>query len=96
MSHAPASWCVGRAGTPHAWSCGALTPDKLPTPARIRSALLARLRTGEAVQAVAEDLGVPVWEVFRAARTDTGLTLALPDAAPDGAEAVGIVGRAGP
>ncbi|MEV0992379.1 hypothetical protein [Streptomyces sp. NPDC049949] len=83
---------VGRA--PHAWSCGALTPDKLL--ARIRSALLARLRTGEAVQAVAEDLGVPVWEVFRAARTDTGLTLALPDAAPDGAEAVGIVGRAGP
>ncbi|MFI8266255.1 hypothetical protein [Streptomyces sp. NPDC085665] len=45
---------------------------------------------------MAEDLGVPVWEVFRAARTDTGLTLALPDAAPDGAEAVGIVGRAGP
>ncbi|MFI8280969.1 hypothetical protein ACIGBH_40095 [Streptomyces sp. NPDC085929] len=67
-------------------------PDKLP--ARIRSAVLARLRTCEGVQAVAEDLGVGVREVFRAARTDTGLALALAGVDPDVAEAVGIVGRA--
>nr|WSW49752.1 hypothetical protein OG296_42825 [Streptomyces sp. NBC_01001] len=67
-------------------------PDKLP--ARIRSPLLARLRTGEAVQTVAEDLGVPVREVFRAARSDTGLALALAGVDPDGIEMVGIVGRA--
>ncbi|THA28108.1 hypothetical protein [Streptomyces sp. A1547] len=67
-------------------------PDKLPT--RIRSPLLARLRTGEAVQAVAEDLGVPVREVFRAARTDTRLPLALAGVDPDSAETVGIIGRA--
>ncbi|WP_030304028.1 hypothetical protein [Streptomyces katrae] len=67
-------------------------PDKLP--ARSRSPLLARLRTGEAVQAVAEELGVPVREVFRAARTDMGLALALAGVDPDGIEAVGVVGRA--
>ncbi|MCX4633393.1 hypothetical protein [Streptomyces sp. NBC_01443] len=33
-------------------------PDKLP--ARIRPAVLARLRTGEAVHAVAEDLGAGI------------------------------------
>ncbi|WP_406511210.1 hypothetical protein OG851_01235 [Streptomyces sp. NBC_00161] len=67
-------------------------PDKLP--ARTRSAVLARLRTGEAVQAAAEELGVPVREVFRAARTDAGLALALAGVDPDSVEAVGIVGRA--
>ncbi|MCX4633480.1 hypothetical protein [Streptomyces sp. NBC_01443] len=35
-----------------------------------------------------------ILEVFRAARTDTGLALALAGVDPDGAEAVGVVGRA--
>lgn len=42
----PATWCVGRR-TVGAQSYGALMPDRLP--ARIRSAVLARLRTGELV-----------------------------------------------
>ncbi|MET9694364.1 hypothetical protein ABZY81_39125 [Streptomyces sp. NPDC006514] len=37
---------------------------------------------------------MPVREVFRAARTDTGLALALAGADPQSAEAGGIVGRA--
>ncbi|WP_371681016.1 hypothetical protein [Streptomyces sp. NBC_01276] len=66
--------------------------DKLP--ARVRSAVLARLRTGQSVQAVAEELGVVVREVLRGARTDTALALALAGVDPDSAEAVGIAGRA--
>ncbi len=42
-----------------------------------------------------EGLGVAVRGVLRAARTDTGLVLALAGVDPDSGEAVGIVGRAG-
>ncbi|MEU3909088.1 hypothetical protein AB0F20_35715 [Streptomyces goshikiensis] len=43
---------------------------------------------------MAEELGVSVRAVLRAARTDTGLALALAGVDPEGADAVGVIGRA--
>ncbi|MGW2987540.1 hypothetical protein [Streptomyces goshikiensis] len=67
-------------------------PEELST--SVRSTVVARLRTGESVQTVAEELAVAVPVVLRAARTDTRLALALAGVDPVGADAVGIIGRA--
>ncbi|MFJ4320580.1 hypothetical protein ACIP46_35645 [Streptomyces lavendulae] len=67
-------------------------PEALPP--RKRSALLARLRTGQDLSDAAQLTGIAIRAVFTAARTDTALTLALAGVDPDEQGAAGITSRA--
>lgn len=59
-------------------SYSALMPDELPP--RVRSAVVTRLRTGEAVQTVAEELGVTTATVYPRRRHDAGFAAAMDQA----------------